>query len=275
MLSIPNNENLPKFTSPPVIETVISLQFSPLSDLTSAHVGWFWKKYLAEDWKTVNEAPCITDQFERFGDERAWSPLGTGAVMLRTKPGLERIQILRADQQRMLQIQNSRFILNWKKGVDSYPTYTVLKPEYLEHIKTYKQFLNESNGWSINPNQWEITYVNHLLQGDLWSSLPDIKKLLPWIDLPTVSLFNPNADSYNCDIAFVIGDSLGRLHISLKYARLESGKGQEVFVLNLTARGPINKDIDYETGFDIGHAAIVQSFHDILSDYARDYFGRR
>jgi len=36
------DETLPTFENPPVVETVMSVQFDPLSKLTDAHLGGFW-----------------------------------------------------------------------------------------------------------------------------------------------------------------------------------------------------------------------------------------
>ncbi|OLB29539.1 MAG: hypothetical protein DMG41_37135 [Acidobacteria bacterium] len=36
----------PKFDAPPVVETVLSVQFSSLPGFATAHAGWFWKEYL-------------------------------------------------------------------------------------------------------------------------------------------------------------------------------------------------------------------------------------
>ena len=40
------NSGLPTFDNPPVIETVIGVQFDQIPNLTSAHFGWYWREFL-------------------------------------------------------------------------------------------------------------------------------------------------------------------------------------------------------------------------------------
>src|SRR3982751_1568266 len=100
------SDPLPKFERPPVIEAVLGVQFERLVDFSAAHVGWFWKTRLSDEFQTAKEAPRLEDQFERFGNDRVWAPMG-GLVF---RPGAEadRIQIVNSRGDRMVQIQDSR-----------------------------------------------------------------------------------------------------------------------------------------------------------------------
>ena len=44
---------LPKFEAPPVVETLLAVQFAPLPEFTGAMSGWFWKSYLGSDWTKI------------------------------------------------------------------------------------------------------------------------------------------------------------------------------------------------------------------------------
>src|SRR4051812_21650197 len=102
------NEPLPKFDKPPVIETVLSAQFARLPTFSTAHAGCFWKLHLDNNWVTPVDAIRIDDQFERFGDERIWAP--ASALRFASAPESQRTQITRADNARIVQLQDSRFI---------------------------------------------------------------------------------------------------------------------------------------------------------------------
>ncbi len=248
-------EELAKFDSPPVIETVLSLQFEPLENYSDAHAGWYWKNYLSTDWDEIVNVPRVQDKFERFADERKWTPHG-GQLLIQTQPSAERYQILRVDKQRMLQVQNSRFILNWRRGGDGeYPTYEKLKPEFMEHYENFKIFVADSGNEEIKPNQWEVTYVNQIIKGELWESLSDISKIFPWISFPAEGVADQVTDGYDFKSTLTIGANLGRLYISLKHARIGSDQGAETLILEIIARGPVSeeKGINFEDGFDIGH----------------------
>src|SRR5579872_6141104 len=73
-------DTLPKFDAPPVVETLISVQFNPLPNFTAAMTGWFWKSYLDDaglgKWTKTQEAPPLQDQFEQFGPDGGWAIQG-------------------------------------------------------------------------------------------------------------------------------------------------------------------------------------------------------
>src|ERR1035441_8360636 len=113
----------PKYDKPPLVETVLCAQFGQLAKFRTAHAGCFWKPYLDDSWTTIQAAPRIDDSFERFGDERKGGPHG-GSFRIFTTVEPQRTQIISADKTRMIQVQDSRFIYNWKKGDNfNYPSY--------------------------------------------------------------------------------------------------------------------------------------------------------
>src|SRR3989304_8583091 len=154
---------LPKFDAPPVIETVLGVQFSRLPGFSTAHAGWFWKSYLKgpERWPKVVDAARLEDQTERFGEEVWVRPV----VRLTASGAAQRTQIIRADDERMIQIQDSRFILNWRKQSHDYPSYDVLVPEFRESFASFSRFVQDAGFGSLDLNQWEVTYLNHVPKG--------------------------------------------------------------------------------------------------------------
>ena len=274
-LILPNPDELSKFDSPPVVETVLSVQFPPLSNFTNAHAGWFWKNYLDSDWDSIKQAPRIEDQFEQFGDERKWRPTSGFKLFTDTVP--ERHQIVRSDKARMIQIQDSRFIYNWKKFSGGYPSYEILLPEFKDLFERYRQFVRDSQNPELEVNQWEVTYVNHFLRGELWNTPEDWQNIFPWFATPAIGELSPSlaalrqkADGFQGDWHLTIGENLGRLHVSIKHVRLVSENSPEAIALQLTARGPVlpEEGKDLYRGFDIGHCSIVESFRAMTSESA-------
>ena len=70
---------LPDYENPPVIETVLGVQFDRLAGFKNAHLGSFWKSLgdggdaTGETWPTVTDVPPLPVQFERFGEAGAWA----------------------------------------------------------------------------------------------------------------------------------------------------------------------------------------------------------
>ncbi|MFZ5620858.1 MAG: TIGR04255 family protein [Pseudomonadota bacterium] len=270
---------LPKFDSPPVIETVFSAQFSPLPGYKNAHSGWFWKNYLPNEWAEINHAPPITDVLERFGDERRWAAAPGIAFAIGDTP--DRLQIMCSDRERMIQIQNSRFAYNWKHHPGSekaYPGYEVLLPEFEDGLNNFKAFVADAHLGDLNFNQWEVIYVNHIPKGDLWNTTNDWSSIIPsLVPPPATDVEGQKFDTMRCEWQYVINEDVGRLYLSIAQARIATEKSQEVMEIRLTARGPIQADkgIDLLKGLEIGHASIVNTFAAITSVEAHQHWKRR
>lgn len=266
---------LPKYDSPPVIETVLSAQFSPLSGFTTAHAGWFWKNYLSDLWTTVREAPVIQDAFERFEEEKQWGPEST--LRLYTEPESNRLQIIRNDNERMIQVQPSRFVYNWKKsGEGEYPSYEKLLPEFQEQFGRFNEFARAADLSNIELNQWEVTYVNHIVKGQLWNDISDWSSVIPRLSVFNAAVEGQRFDAFNSTWSLVLGENKGRLHIAVKHVRVGSAKGPEALSIQLIARGPVDekRGMPLQAGFDLGHAAIVESFTEMTSADAHKYWRR-
>jgi uncharacterized protein (TIGR04255 family) len=259
----------PKFRKPPVVEVVMGVQFEPLKGFGDPHAGLFWATHLGKDsWPKVRVAPHLPSSFERFGSEEQW-----GAVPpFEIRPGDEpsRTQFLNAGEDRMVQVQNTRFHYNWVKKNAEYPSYDALLPEFRKEIARFRAFSSKEGLGEVKPNQWEITYVNHVPAGSLWSPGDDWSTLFPWLKAPASKLVA--FDTVTATWRLVIGDSQGRLHIKLARAR-HPDKG-DLMILDLTARGSAEHQESLEDGLSLGHDAIVFSFAEMTSKRAHQEWGR-
>jgi uncharacterized protein (TIGR04255 family) len=271
----------PKFDAPPVVETVLSVQFARLPGYVTAHAGWFWRNYLeklgdapSREWSQVTEAPRIEDQFEKFGEEDVWVP-----PSIRFSPTLQpsRTQIIRSDSERMIQVQDSRFILNWRKQSSDYPSYDLLLPEFQTMLQAFESFAVEARFGTLAYNQWEITYVDQLKRGEMWESARDWSKIFPGLSMPPVNINQvpvTGDETMNADWRFSLADRRGRMYISLRQMRMPPSN-DEVLNLTLTARGPVNTSVSWEKGFEIGHEALRESFLAMTSAQAQEHWKRR
>lgn len=268
-------EQLPKFDAPPVVETVLSAQFSRLKNYSNAHAGWFWKNYLAPEWSEINEVPRLNDQFERFGDDRSlWTPSSTLSV--RPGPESERLQIIRDDQERMIQVQDSRFIYNWRRRDRGYPSFDKIYPEFRENFEKFREFARAAGNDDLALNQWEVTYVNHLFQGELWKTPDDLSKVIPGLFVSPATTSDQKLESVSGEWHLTIGEQLGRLHISMKHVRVGGVEGPEAIAVTLTARGGVDHQDDgsLERGLMLGREVIVRTFADITSEAAHKHWQR-
>jgi uncharacterized protein (TIGR04255 family) len=265
-------EPLPKFDRPPVAEVVLGVQFNRLIEYSAAHAGWFWRERLGSGFDLAKEAARLEDQLERFGDEVRWVP--PGGLLIRPGHQPDRIQIIDSLNDRMVQIQDSRFIYNWRKREAGYPSYGKLLPEFLARLTDFQAFAEKTGLGKLEFNQWEVTYLNQILRGDLWQSPDDWPRLIPSFYVPPRGS-GMTFESFNNEWHFVLPSNRGRLHVAASHGRV-SPEGPEVLMLTLTARGPVDftKGLSLSTGLELGHEAIVTTFASMTSPKSHQHWGR-
>lgn len=263
---------MPQFDAPPVVETVLGVQFKPLAQFSEAHVGWYWKNFLPNEWPVVRSAPRLEDQFET--DQKQWVSPG---IKFRASELPDRVQLIRRDEERMIQVQDSRFILNWRKKAGAYPSFRVLQPEFFEVFDRFNAFVKDAELGVLDINQWEITYVNHVGYGALWNSLSDWQSVIPGFYLPPHVFDTQLAESFGGVWHHTLGDGRGRLHITIRHVKVGSSEGSEVLEINLTARGPVSDEpgFDFRSGFELGHESIVRTFAEMTSPESHRHWQRR
>lgn len=265
------------YSSPPVAEVAIGVQFARLQAFTGAHVGWFWKTVLdpsGDTWIKAKTAARIEDQFERFGADRKW-----GIQALKLLPGdePERVQILDRSNERMVQIQDSRVVYNWRKGEGAYPSYDDLLPAFEDCYQKFSAFAGSSGLGDLEENQWEVTYVNHIPKGGLWNEPEDWPRIFPRLYVPPASSVVTGIDAIGGQWQLNLASDAGRLYVSMHHGRTGGPDGPEVLVLQLTARGPVdaNKGQALSGGLSLGHRAIVDTFDAMTSAVAHEAWGRQ
>jgi len=265
----------PKFHTPPVVETVLGLQFAPLRKFTAAHAGLYWRSVLGDDWSDVKQQPRLDDEIERLDEKGSW---GQPGIALAAAPPLIRLQFTSRTAERMIQVQDSRFVYNWRRRGESYPTYEVLLPEFRTHFQRFEQFIADERLGKIHPNQWEVTYVNHILKGELWESPSDWEQIFPGVFGGIVNAAVGRVESMGASWSISVGapDRKARLRALVQHARVSEPKAAEVIDLRLTARGPLESEPlkDVMAAFDVGHDSIVTTFDKLTSPAAQRHWGR-
>jgi len=95
--------DLPDFRKPPVAETVLSLQFEPLGQLTAAHLGLLWQRFRSE-LPEVEEHPPLRPVIEKF---ELPSPAQVD-VTIEEKLPVPRLWFLNAPKTELIQVQVDR-----------------------------------------------------------------------------------------------------------------------------------------------------------------------
>lgn len=265
---------LPDFNEPPVIETVLGVQFSPIKNFSIPHYGLYWAK-IRNDYPQYTVQPALDPVIERFEPES--QPEFKIGVELVSAPEI-RCWFIDRSETRLIQVQKDRFIHNWRKvkGDEVYPRYDSLKPKFKEEWQRFCEFLEEENLGTPDVNQCEVTYVNHIEIGKGWKSYGEMNTVFAYWSGKSSGEFLPEPEKVSLSTRYVMPEHKGRLHIIMQPA-IRRRDAKEVLQLNLTARGrPSSSRLeDILEWFDLGREWIVRGFTDFTTKEMHKAWGRK
>lgn len=253
----------PNFENPPVIETVLSVQFEALQTFSTIHFGLFWDK-VRNRFPETKDHPALPPTIEKQQDSALMARMRFEAVDSLTP---QRLWFVDQQNTEMVQLQSDRFIKNWRRtDGNEYPRYAAtIKPAFERDYAEFKQFITEQGLGEIRINQCEVTYVNHIVAGDGWDDLGEVEKIFSIWKSSEKDQFPGRSEDYAWRSRYPIFDSknewVGRLHVDIQPA-LRVTDNKPMYVMTLTARGMCGSGIDF---FDIGHEAIVKSFKNLTT----------
>lgn len=250
----------PNFKHPPVVEVVMGVNFSEPSFLVP-YFGLYWEK--------------VRNELNNFAIEAPISPSGEPTVQFMSEPDTPRVQFSANEKRNIIQIQKDWFFFNWCKVATNpdYPSYdTHVRPGFERRWQQFRQFVRDEKLSPIEVQQCEITYVNHVTKGNGWNTFADLGKITRLVH-PDASAISIPPQSGRCHFNYELPNESGRLSVAIHQA---ASAGQEVFVLQLTARGrPADStDSSILAWCDQSHDCIVRAFADITTDQMHELWGR-
>lgn len=249
-ISMTKLNSLPSYKKPPLIEVVCGIVFKRIEQFKAPHLGLFWEK-IRDEYPTCEHAP----------------PLGLDAEPWDLANLLPRLWFVNQRDNELIQLQNDRFLYNWRKKHedDPYPRYGIVAKAFKANLDIFQEFLKEEGLGMLNPTACELTYVNHILKGQGWESLAEINNVLPDLNWRSDNgRFLPEPLSLGWQTTFALPDDKGRLHVNLLQGQIDD---RPVLRLDITARWlGVNESLDTIWGwFDVAHEWIVRGFTDLTS----------
>ncbi len=262
------NQRLPDFHNPPVTEVALSVQCDPLQSLRLVHLGSI-REIFKKDFPNFEEHPPMNPATEKFGEQI--SP--TLEFNVFNEPPVPRLWLLNEEKTELIQVQQDRFIRNWRKiqGDEPYPHYEIISESFKKDFDIYKKFLSDEGLGEFVPNQCEITYVNHIFQGEGWKHHGELEKLFTVWDARYSDSFLPQPEDVTFAVRYQIpreGDKpLGRLNIIVRPG-FQKTDNKPLIAMTLIARG---KPLDGEGDgvipfFNEGREWIVRGFASITEE---------
>lgn len=229
---------------------------------------------------TVQEHLALPSVEEEFGPPRAFRL--EGHLELRESPPVPRFWFLSPNETELIQIQQDRFIHNWRKvgDGDKYPRYEHSIQTFEHDFLLFREFVHERGIGPVLPNQCEVTYINNIESGIGWDRHGQVGELLTVWQPKHSDAFLPEPEAVGLNWAYVIpspsGEPLGRLRVTLEPA-LHIGTFTPTYRLTLTARGrPPAPDIaGIRLFLDLGREWVVRGFASITTSKMHKLWERR
>ena len=253
----------PDFNKPPVTEVVLSLQFEPILGFKVPHYGLLWDRFREKKPITATKG-ILPPVFEQFGPPQTSQTIRFEVLQ---DPGVPRCWFENIKGTELIQVQQDRFIFNWKSGNvgQSYPRYEKVRARFRTHFRVFETFIRENEMGEIVPNQCEVTYVNEINAGEGWARLGKLGSVFSvWSGRFSDGFLAEPEDAqfrFSQRILSAEGEPIGRLHASVE-PRYRADDGSPILRFVLTARGapikPTKKAVF--SFFDLAREYVVRGF---------------
>jgi uncharacterized protein (TIGR04255 family) len=261
---------LPNFLDPPVDEVFLGLQFEPPAAYSSVHAGEVWALF-SRQFPIVSEVPRLEPQFEVFGG----NPVASFQFNFGGAPVRNRMWFLSEDQTHLLQFQEDRLFLNWRKRPNGsgpgvpYPRYRQIFATYKKAIMALNKCFSQIFGEPLKVTQAEAAYYNIVFMEDF----ADVGETFNFLNAKGLNL-----DGFATTLVETIGGANGQ-PLARCYYELQSlptPEGRKIARLALTVRGK-PKDDSVAAGLsliDIARLNIIHRFCDLTTPDAQKKWGR-
>jgi uncharacterized protein (TIGR04255 family) len=249
------------FERPPVTEVACGVVFDPVPALTTGHIGLLWSELGREFPKTADRLPIVADgsQLVQVGADGVPCPVAS------------RVWFVSADDQQVLQVQQDRVHLNWRRigPDDAYPRFEAVYAAFVRNLVRFRDFVGRLG--ELRPRQFELTYINVIAAspegpGPFTGLFRDA--VWPVGVLPVPSSF------HHVDVVDV-GPDGGKLRVVRRSVSLQGGRPAST--LEFTVFGPATSlDVAaLDAWFDKAHETIIDAFVELTDTESQDRAWKR
>jgi len=246
----------PKYEKPPVVETVIGVQFPELAGFRAVHFGLYWEK-IKQRYQEFQDQPRFPESAETFPKR----PAVPGLALEVSRGGPGRVWYVSKADTELIQLQPDRFLFNWRKSREhDYSSYDENSRTFLNELSIFRGFCKENGLEEVQPNVCEVTYINHIFPEERESAIELFGKVFTGLRWQLSDDWQLPLESAQFNRAYVIGDQVGRLYAEASLA-LDSRTRRELVHFRLTGRvnhGPRGEDL--ASSLQLAHDCVVTGF---------------
>jgi len=184
------------------------------------------------------------------------------------------------DQQELVQVQGNWFACNWRKvGPNAeYGRWHTIHNAFERQFAKFSAFCSERGVGSIEVEQSEVTYVNHIEPGSAWDSLSEMHRVVRLIGVQDRSLMPVDPEQTTMRVSYrIVSDRIkaGKLHVSVDPG-LRMQDMRPLIAMTLTGRAvPLSPRAgDSLSSMDVARDWIVRCFAAITTDAAHEQWER-
>ena len=254
-----------EFERPPISEIALSVHFEELNGLLIPHFGEIWQEFQTDQFEQIVEQPPVSPIIEQFPNP----PSGEPQVSFGSTPILPRIWFIENNNNRLLQVQRDRFTFNWRK-IDSgqqYPGFSSVFENFDGFYNRFCQIITEMGVGSVKPLQYELTYVDQLIEGEGWQTLYDLTEIYNiFRDSKESSSFWSDVEFMNLRTSSEIPELHGRLHFGI-ISGVKTPEQKRMLQSDFVARGfTENAESSMEAWFRLAHDQITDKFLNVFTE---------
>lgn len=277
MISMTPQGDLPSFVHPPVTEVVLSIQCASISGFRAVYAGLLWQEF-RNKYPKVSEQPPLGPTFETFGSA---VPAGVPfRIETFITPPMPRIWFETEDGEHLLQVQQDRFLHNWRKRNDemAYPRYEAIRDRFQEEMNAIAAFLTREGLGPVEPNQCEIIYTNVIVLPDGIDPHVHLERITPlWRQWQHDADLAP-LENASISFRYLMRSEempIARVYVEFQPVRL-SIDGSPALKLDITVRGKPQQN-SLESAFrllDAGRRAVVRTFDRVTTNELHSVWGK-
>ena len=252
------------FARPPVEEVMLGVLFKPLERFFAPHLGEIWREFKKFGFVHTTAQGAVPPAIEQFSNQ-----IPEPQVQISNVPDFHRILFIHETGNQILQIQQDRFMFNWRKIEEGqeYPGFSSIFASFEDFCTRFKENLKNQGIGEITPLQYELSYINQLRHGDGWDTLGDLGKIYQmFVDSEQSDLFWDGAESVILQTFFPIADLRGRLHLTISN-RVRIPDQRQTLQTDFTMRGfPKNKGDAMVAWFESARDEIREKFASMFTE---------
>lgn len=262
--------DLPDYENPPIDEVAIGVQFPPITGMYDAHVGLYWQK-IRGDYPRAETQPRVESPIEAATPTPPQPPIS----LQFPAPTQGRTWLIAEAGDYLIQVQNTRFIQNWRRREATYEHFEEIWDLFESHYGTFKELLTNEGLAAPHVQQVELTYINWI--DDLAPS-----KFLKPTTQSELSAYGKSLEPEDLGLnaRYRLDDGTGaveRLYVQCQAAvraNDPSVSGYQFALVHRAANAAGLVDDQIRSYAYAGRAIIVNAFTDLTTPLAHEHWGR-